>query len=105
MADLESLRLPEALWGEVVKACHRVPLEEETGLMLKLLETGMVTLLPEDQLPRSSTGDLMVGGLFCVAKNETEDPDSYWTGVPRTPLCPVWCGLIFQLVLASAGCC
>lgn len=73
VADLESLRLPEALWGEVVKACHRVPLEEETGLMLKLLETGMVTLLPEDQLPRSSTGDLMVGGLFCVAKNETED--------------------------------
>ena len=73
VADLEKLRLPEILWGDVVKACHRVPLEEETGLMLKLLETGMVTLLPEEQLPRSSTGDLMVGGLFCVAKNEVED--------------------------------
>ena len=39
----------------------------------KLLATGMAALIPEDDFPRDQAGRLMVGGLFCVAKNSAED--------------------------------
>ena len=70
---LDELLLPPALWDEVVTACHRVPKAEEAGLMKKLLECGMVSLFPEDELPRDPKGKPLVAGLFCVKKNEKED--------------------------------
>lgn len=53
---LDELLLPPALWDEVVTACHRVPKAEEAGLMKRLLECGMVSLFPEDELPRDPKG-------------------------------------------------
>lgn len=73
VADMEQLRLPEHLWREVAVACHKVSKEEETGLMKRLLETGMVTLVPEDVIPRDRRGRILVGGLFSVGKNDSED--------------------------------
>lgn len=71
--NMVSLRRPEALWDVVVPACHRVPPEEEAGLMRKLLKHKMVVMIPERDLPRDSLGRLLSAGLFCVPKNETED--------------------------------
>ncbi|CAE7376397.1 unnamed protein product [Symbiodinium microadriaticum] len=71
--DLESLRLPEHLWDDIPPACHRVPQAEEADLARKLLKTKMAVLVPEDSLPRRRDGRLLVGGLFAVAKNESED--------------------------------
>ena len=73
MADLSKMRLPETLWREVKPACHRVSKKEEARLIRRLLKSGMVTLLPEDSLPRDSNGSLLTGGFFCVKKNATED--------------------------------
>ena len=73
VAGLEELRLPEHLWEDVVTACHRVPEDQEAELARQLLETKMAVLVPENDLPRDSRGQLLTGGLFCVAKNETED--------------------------------
>ena len=73
LQHLEEYRLPEHLWSDVVRACHRVPLEEESLLARRLLEADMATLVPEQELPRNRAGELMPGGLFCVAKNQTED--------------------------------
>ncbi|CAE7196758.1 unnamed protein product [Symbiodinium sp. CCMP2592] len=71
--NLASLRKPEYLWDEIPVACHRVPVEEEPALADKLLATRMAVLVPESDLPRDSRGELLLGGLFCVAKNSTED--------------------------------
>ncbi|CAE7366038.1 unnamed protein product, partial [Symbiodinium microadriaticum] len=73
VGDLEAIRLPEHLWEDVVVACHRVPEVEESALAEKLLETGMAELVKEADLPHTSEGKLLVGGLFCVGKNEGED--------------------------------
>ena len=70
---LEDLRLPEAAWGEVVVACHRVPQDHEANLARKLLSTGMAQLVCEQDLPRTSDGKLLCGGLFCVGKDEQHD--------------------------------
>ena len=72
-ADLAHVRLPEHAWEDVVVACHRVPQAEEAEVAEKLLATSMATLIPEDDLSRDQAGRLMVGGLFCVAKNSAED--------------------------------
>ena len=73
VGDLEAIRLPEHLWEDVVVACHRVPEDEESDLAEKLLSTGMAELVKEADLPRTSEGKLLVGGLFCVGKNDSED--------------------------------
>lgn len=73
VANMEDLKLPEALWREVVTACHKVPKTEEAGLMKRLLETNMVTLIPEADIPKDDSGKLLVGGLFSVPKNDEED--------------------------------
>ena len=65
---LENLRLPEHAWDEVVVACHRVPKEHEADLCRKLLSTGMATLVPEHELPRTSEGKVLCEGMFCVPK-------------------------------------
>ncbi|CAE7813662.1 SMYD3, partial [Symbiodinium sp. CCMP2456] len=69
---LEEYHLLEHLWSDVVRACHRVPQEEEASLARRLLEADMAVLVPERELPRNRAGELMPGGLFCVAKNQTE---------------------------------
>ncbi|CAE7541178.1 unnamed protein product, partial [Symbiodinium pilosum] len=71
--NLESLRLPEEVWEEVPVACHRVPPEQERAVIQKLLDTHMVALVSESELPRTQDGRLLVGGLFSVKKNEVED--------------------------------
>ena len=71
--NLELLQGPQDLWGELIVACHRVPPDEEAALVSKMLETKMVELIPESELPRNDEGDLMPGGLFCVRENEKED--------------------------------
>ena len=71
--NLASLRKPEYLWDEIVTACHRVPVQEEPALADRMLSTGMAVLVPEKDLPRDSRGNMLLGGLFCVAKNEAED--------------------------------
>ena len=71
--DLLSQGLPEHPWGEVVTACHRVPLEEEAKLAEKLIANGMVQLVPEAELAQDSQGRLLVGGFFSVKKSEDED--------------------------------
>ncbi|CAE7463493.1 unnamed protein product [Symbiodinium sp. CCMP2592] len=73
VGDLEAVRLPEHLWEDVVVACHRVPEDEENDLAEKLLSTGMAELVKETDLPHTSEGKLLVGGLFCVGKNDSED--------------------------------
>ncbi|CAE7307811.1 unnamed protein product [Symbiodinium sp. CCMP2456] len=70
---LSDLRLPEALWGEEVVACHRVAVQEETPLLRRLLAAQMITFVPEQELPRRRDGRLLLGGLFAVRKNEDED--------------------------------
>ncbi|CAE7941547.1 unnamed protein product, partial [Symbiodinium necroappetens] len=71
--NLESLRLPEEAWQEIPISCHRVPLDQEAAVMQKLLDTNMVVLVPESDLPRAQNGKLLVGGLFAVKKNSSED--------------------------------
>ncbi|CAE7427492.1 unnamed protein product, partial [Symbiodinium sp. KB8] len=71
--NLEEVRLPEHLWEDVVTACHRVPESQEAALATRLLSTRMAVLVEESELPRTSTGELLTGGLFCVGKNEAED--------------------------------
>ena len=71
--NLESLRLPEEAWQEIPVSCHRVPLEQEAAVMRKLLDTNMVVLVPESELPRAQDGRLLIGGLFAVKKNSSED--------------------------------
>ena len=73
VADLTQLRQPEHLWDEVVPAFHNVPFSEEAGLVRRLLKHGMVELVPESELPRTSGGKLLTGGFFCVEKSSTED--------------------------------
>ena len=73
VANLEKLRLPEPLWEDIVVACHRVEPAEEPALAQTLLDTGMAVLVPEADLPRDVEGRLLTGGLFCVAKNSSED--------------------------------
>ena len=73
VAHLPDLRMPEECWGAEVRACHNVPPEEEAPLIRKLLQAKMVVLLPEDELPRTKDGRLLLGGLFSVKKNENED--------------------------------
>ncbi len=73
VANLDRLRLPEHLWPDIPVACHRVPQEEEAGLVRKLLAHGMVRLLPECELPHDKHGKLLCGGFFCVPKNTSED--------------------------------
>lgn len=68
MADLSKIRLPETLWREVKPACHRVSKKEEARLIRRLLKSGMVTLLPEDSLPRDSNGSLLTGFFLCKEK-------------------------------------
>ena len=70
---LHELRKPEPLWGEEVQACHRVPVQEETPLLRRLLAAKMITLLPESVLPCRQDGRMLLGGLFSVRKNEKED--------------------------------
>ena len=71
--DLVALRLPEEMWDEVPRACHRVAPEEEARIAEKLLATGMATLVEEADLPRNRAGELMTGGLFAVAKSGDQD--------------------------------
>ena len=71
--DLSVLQLPELLWDEVPRACHRVSLKEEAGLVRKLLKHQMITLVREEDLPRSENGKLLTGGFFCVKKSDSED--------------------------------
>ena len=71
--NLHLLRRPEALWGEEVQSCHRVPVQEETPLLRRLLAAKMVELVPESDLPRRQDGRLLLGGLFAVRKNDEED--------------------------------
>ena len=70
---LPDLRLPEALWGEEVVACHRVAVHEESSLLRRLWAAKMITFVPEQELPRRRDGRLLLGGLFAVRKNEKED--------------------------------
>ena len=70
---LEDIRLPEHEWGETVVACHRVPKEHEPALARRLLQTGMAQLVKESDLPRTSDGKLLCGGLFCVGKDKQHD--------------------------------
>ena len=71
--DLARLRKPEHLWEDIAVACHRVPPEEEDELARKLIAHGMAIPVPERELPHDSEGQLHVGGLFCVGKNDVED--------------------------------
>ena len=71
--NLEDWRKPEHQWDEVPHCCHRVPEEEEARLVRKLLKHNMVKLIPECDLPKDSFGNILLGGLFCVPKNESED--------------------------------
>lgn len=71
--NLEALRLPEDQWKEVPVACHRVSEAEEAGLVKRLLDSKMVDLVPESELPRRNDGSLLTGGFFCVKKNNDED--------------------------------
>ncbi|CAE7804395.1 unnamed protein product [Symbiodinium sp. CCMP2592] len=70
---LEDIRLPEHAWGETVVACHRVPKEHEGELARKLLRAGMAKLVAEKDLPRTSEGRLLCGGLFSVEKDQHSD--------------------------------
>ena len=73
MSDLPALRLPQDQWGEVPVACHQVAENEERDVAAMLLETDMAVIIPEKLLPRRADGELLVGGLFAVAKNDSED--------------------------------
>lgn len=73
VADLEQLRKPEHQWDDVPIACHRVSADDEARLVKKLVDHGMVRLLPESELPRDNQGHLLCGGFFAVPKNEVED--------------------------------
>ena len=71
--DLSRLQSPVDEWGVLPAACHRVPEEREDALVERLLKSRMVELVPEEHLPHDKHGGLLVGGLFAVGKNESED--------------------------------
>ena len=73
LRNLAAIRKPEHLWEDIVTACHRVPVQEEASMARKLLETGIAVLVPELDPPHDSEGRLLVGGRFCVAKNDQAD--------------------------------
>ena len=50
-----------------------MPEEREDALVERLLNSRMVELVPEEHLPHDKHGGLLVGGLFAVGKNESED--------------------------------
>ena len=70
---LADVRLPEELWDEIPVACHRVSPDQEKHVARRLLETGMAVPVPESELPRTSAGKLLVGGLFAVEKSAHQD--------------------------------
>ncbi|CAE7846871.1 unnamed protein product [Symbiodinium microadriaticum] len=72
VSHLPEIMLPAEEWGDRLTPCHRVPPAEEADLVRKLLKAQMIELVPEHLLPRSTDGEPLVGGLFCVAKNATE---------------------------------
>ena len=58
-SNMECLRRPEEAWDPVVPACHRVSPADESGLMRRLLESGMVVLVEESKLPQDSKGSFL----------------------------------------------
>lgn len=99
--DLEKLRMPEHLWNRIPIACHQVASSEEDAVARKMLAAGMAELIPESQLPHDRHGRLLLGGLFCVSKNDQEDRLIY----DRMKLWNDLVGLSFLLVLVLQGCC
>ena len=73
VSDLSQLRMPEADWRPVRRACHQVSVDEEARLMRRLLQHNMVCLAPESELPVDNQGRLLTGGFFSVPKNSDED--------------------------------
>ena len=61
--DLQKLRLPETDWRfPITRACHRVAPCDENDLVRLLLNSRMAALVHEDELPRTASGDLLIGG-------------------------------------------
>jgi hypothetical protein len=48
------------------KFCYRVAATDEVELRLKLLRSGMAGLVPESEIPLTSLGELLLGGMFGV---------------------------------------
>ena len=48
------------------KCCYRVAATDEVELRLKLLRSGMAGLVPESEIPLTSLGELLLGGMFGV---------------------------------------
>lgn len=71
--DLGQLCLAEPLGGGPARPCHQVSEKEEKKLIQRLLAAQMITLVSEDELERTADGRLLVGGFFCVRKNNVED--------------------------------
>ena len=71
--DLRKLKLPEDERGPIPRACHRILPGKERELVIKLLSHDMAVLVSETDLPKDAHGRLLLGGLFSVPKNETED--------------------------------
>jgi hypothetical protein len=71
--DLARLKLPEAEWGTLPRPCHRVPKSQETKLARNLLTSEMCVLIAEEDLPRTSWGAILSGGLFAVVKDSEQD--------------------------------
>ena len=69
LRDLDQLRQEEFLWRQVPEPCHRVARGSEDSLAIRLLNSKMAILIPEDELPRDRNGDMLLGGLFCVSKD------------------------------------
>ncbi|CAE7376276.1 unnamed protein product [Symbiodinium sp. CCMP2456] len=71
--ELERLRRAEEDWDEVPLACHKVALQDEDEMVLRLVEHGMALPVQEAELPHDGRGRLLSGGLFGVEKNDLED--------------------------------
>ena len=69
VSDLSQLRMPEADWRPVRRACHQISVDEETHLM----QHNMVCLTPESEHPVDNQGRLFTGGFLSVPKNSDED--------------------------------
>ena len=72
--DLRRLKLPEEEWGPIPHAFHRVAPGKEQQLARKLLKHDMAILVAEQDLPRDSSGRLLLG-VFLVCRRTNRKTD------------------------------
>ena len=70
---MQELRRHSEPIGPIPTACHKVPPQHEKELAEKLLLSGTCVLVSASSIPCDADGNMLLGGLFSVPKNEEWD--------------------------------